>query len=458
MSVKFKRKLGAVCLLLALIIQNEGTTIPSTVSLEKEKAVSFLNSNSKETKQSVQEMCDDDYSFCWNNQGTCLYEDAFEYRCDKCSIFQSCYADYSTGNFHGNTNNCNDWAPSFCHNVPSFKQGKGSFVILMVQTFIILLLIITIVIVCVKCRKIKRQKISDINENDADTKDNDTKLSKETKRGEGQVYYDASNDRTDIKRQPEAWKETVVVPDEDYPIPAHNIKRNQVAPGRTKTYNYMDDNFEDQQSVPPVSTEYRQTGNRRYVKTPRYGRNGEQRTHYHDSGNAIEVHQNVRASDQPIMVQETHNTVSNIPQQNQVAYQQRQPVQTVVSNSYNQPQQNIQQQAAPLQIVQQPTMIQAQPNLQQNMPQQFLTTNQQPATNFQQQQNVPQLQQQPTMMAVQLPQITNQYLPSVQPQPVIGNVTTQQQQQDYSSGFVANNPVLQPQGGIQNGVQNTEFQ
>lgn len=42
-------------------------------------------------------------------------------------------------------------------------------------------------------------------------------------------------DRTDIKRQPESWKETVVVPDEDYPIPAHNIKRNQVAPGRTKT-------------------------------------------------------------------------------------------------------------------------------------------------------------------------------------------------------------------------------
>ncbi|VDH94016.1 Hypothetical predicted protein [Mytilus galloprovincialis] len=437
MSEKFKRKLAAVCLLWTLIKQNEGTTIPFTESLEKEKAVSFLNSNSKETKQSVQEICDDDYSFCWNNQGTCLYEDAFEHRCDKCSIFQSCYADHSTGTFHGNNNNCYDWAPSFCHDVPSFKQGKGSFVILMAQTFIILLLIMTIIIVCVKCRKIKRQKVSDINEKDTDTKD---------------------NDRTDIKRQPEAWKETVVVPDEDYPIPAHNIKRNQVAPGRTKTYNYMDDNFEDQQSVPPVSTEYRQTGNRRYVKTPRYGRNGEQRTNYHDSGNAIEVHQNVCASDQPIMVQETHNTVSNVPQQNQVAYQQRQPVQTVVTNSYNQPQQNIQQQAAPLQIVQQPTMIQAQPNLQQNMPQHFSTTNQQPATNFQQQQNVPQLQQQPTLMAVQLPQITNQYLPSVQPQPVIENVTTQQPQQDYSSGFVANNPVLQPQGGIQNGVQNTEFQ
>lgn len=61
-------------------------------------------------------------------------------------------------------------------------------------------------------------------------------------------------------------------------------------------------------------------------------------------------------------------------------------------------------------------------------------------------------------MAVQLPQITNQYVPSVQPQPVIENISTQQQQQDYSSGFKANNLHLQPQGGIQNGVQNTEFQ
>ncbi|CAC5383486.1 unnamed protein product [Mytilus coruscus] len=160
----------------------------------------------------------------------------------------------------------------------------------------------------------------------------------------------------------------------------------------TDNNNHYDDNFEVQQSFPPVSTEYRQTGNRRYDKTPRYGRNGEQRTHYHDSGNAIE-----------------------------------------------------------------PTRIQAQPNIQQNMPQQFSTTNQQSATNFQQQHNVPQLQQQPTMIyfICKLPPITNSYVLSVQPQPVIGNVTTQQQQQDYSSGFIANNCPLQPQGGVQNSVQNT---
>lgn len=49
------------------------------------------------------------------------------------------------------------------------------------------------------------------------------------------VFFRSHRQSTDIKRQPEVRKETVVVPDEDYPIPDDNIKRNQVAPGRTKT-------------------------------------------------------------------------------------------------------------------------------------------------------------------------------------------------------------------------------